>query len=118
MGSGVGCGCGRIQEFKFFKQCLISEVTGKISLRSTSGAGLLKSIQSASRIASWWELIQFKSLSRRSFRSTSVEVLQAIAVGSWLAKSSAGEGRKSESWVMARGLESDSLVKVASFKKS
>jgi hypothetical protein len=54
-------------------------------------------------------------LSKRSFRSTSVEVLQAIAVGSWLAKSSAGEGRKSESCVMAKGLESDSLVKVASF---
>jgi hypothetical protein len=66
-------------------------------------------------MASWWELIQFKTLSKRSFRSTSVEDLQAIAVGSWLAKSSAGEGRKSESCVMARGLESDLLVKVASF---
>jgi hypothetical protein len=56
---------------------------------------------------SWWELIQFKTLSKRSFRSTSVEDLQAMDVGSWLAKSSAGEGRKSESWVMARGLAKD-----------
>jgi hypothetical protein len=38
-----------------------------------------------------------------------------MEVGSWLAKSSAGEGRKSESCVMARGLESVSLVKLASF---
>ena len=36
-------------------------------------------------------------------------------VGSWLAKSSAGEGRKSESCVMARGLGKHLLVKVASF---
>ena len=64
---------------------------------------------------SWWELIQFKTLSKRSFRSTSVEDLQAMDVGSWLAKSSAGEGRKSESGDMASGLESDLLVKVASF---
>jgi hypothetical protein len=38
-------------------------------------------------------------------------------VGSWLAKSSAGEGRKSESCVMARVLEKHLLVKVASFKE-
>ncbi len=54
---------------------------GKISLRSTSGAGLLKSSQSASRIASWWELIQFNNLISRSFRSCRVDFLQANAVG-------------------------------------
>lgn len=66
-------------------------------------------------MASWWALIQFKSLFNRSFRSTSVEDLQAMDVGSWLAKSSAGEERKSESCVIAKGLEKHLLVKIASF---
>ena len=52
MGKGVETFFGAIHDFRFLMAWFISEVTGKISFKSTSGAGLLKSCQSAFLISS------------------------------------------------------------------